>query len=64
MLQGRETFGQAVADPGSLPDLAAARLARANQAIVECEPALNIPARAHRAATGDESLMTPIEWSL
>ena len=35
MLQGRETFGQAVADPGSLADLAAARLATANQAIVE-----------------------------
>lgn len=54
ILQGRETFGQAVADPDSLDDLAAVRLAIANQAIVECESALYIPARAHRAATGDE----------
>jgi hypothetical protein len=54
MLQGRETFGQAVADPDSLADLAAFRLAIANQAIVECESALYIPARAHKAATGDE----------
>lgn len=54
MLQGRETFGQAVADPDSLADLAAVRFAIANQAIVECESALYIPARAHRAATGDE----------
>jgi hypothetical protein len=54
MLQGREAFGQAVADPDSLADLAAVRLAIANQAIVECESALYIPARAHRAATGDE----------
>ena len=54
MLQGREAFGQAVADPDSLADLAAVRVAIANQAIVECESALHIPARAHRAATGDE----------
>ena len=54
MLQGRETFRQAVADPDSLADLAAVRLAVANQAIVECESALNISARSHRAATGDE----------
>ncbi len=54
MLQGREAFGQAVADPDSLSDLAAVRLAVANQAIVACESALYIPAEAHRAATGDE----------
>ena len=54
MLQGRETFGQAVADPDSLADWAAVRLAITNQAIVGCESALYIPARAHRAATGDE----------
>jgi hypothetical protein len=35
MLQGRETFGRAVAAPDSLADLAAVRLAIANQAIVE-----------------------------
>jgi hypothetical protein len=40
--------------PDSLADLAAVRLAIANQAIVECESTLYIPARAHRAATGDE----------
>jgi len=54
LLEDSPKFGQAVADPDSLDDLAAVRLAIANQAIVECESALYIPARAHRAATGDE----------
>ena len=54
LFRGHETFGQAVADPDSLANLAAVRLAAANRAIVECELALYIPARAHRAATGDE----------
>jgi hypothetical protein len=54
MLQGRQTLGQTVADPDPLADLTAFRLAIANQAIVECESALYIPARAHRAATGEE----------
>jgi len=65
MLQGRETFGQAVADPDSLADLAAVRLAITNQAIVECESALYIPARGctgQRPAT--RSLTTPIGWRL
>jgi hypothetical protein len=53
VLRGHETFGQAVADPDSLANLAAVRAA-ANRAIVECESALYIPAKAHRAATGDE----------
>jgi hypothetical protein len=54
MLQGRETFAPAVADPDSLADLAAVRLVIANQAIVECESALYVPVRTYRAATGDE----------
>ena len=64
MLQGRETFGQAVADPDSLADLAAVRLAIAKQAIVECESALYIPRGRTGQRPATRSLTTPIEWSL
>jgi Protein of unknown function (DUF4240) len=54
IVQGREVFGQAVADPDALADLTVIRATAARQANLECEATLYIPARAHRAATGEE----------
>ena len=64
MFQGRETFGQAVADPDSLADLAAVRLAIANQAIAECESALYTLRGRTGQRPATRSLTTPIEWRL
>ena len=54
ILQGREVFEQAVANPDALADLAVIRSAAAHGAFLECEPTLYIPAQAHKAATGEE----------
>ena len=54
ILQGREVFEQAVADPDALTDLAAIRSAAARRAFLECESMLYVPAQAYRAATGEE----------
>jgi len=54
ILQGREVFEQAVADPDALTDLAAIRSAAARRAFLESESMLYVPAQAYRAATGEE----------
>ena len=52
--QGREAFDQAVADPDALANLAVIRSAAARRTRLECESALYIPAKAHKAATGED----------
>jgi hypothetical protein len=54
ILQGREVFEQAVADPDALADLAVIRSAAARRAFLECESMLYVPVQAHRAATCEE----------
>jgi hypothetical protein len=63
-IQGRGTFGQAVAD--SLADLAAVRLAKRTRRLWSVSLRCTFP-RAHRAATGDEIpddayRMEPLVW--
>ena len=53
IVQGRQVFGQAVGDPDALAHLAVIPLAP-GRTFLECEPALYIPAQAHRAATGEQ----------
>ena len=53
ILQGRQVFERAVADPDALADLACIPPAP-GRALLECESVLYIPAQAHRAATGEE----------
>lgn len=52
--RGREAFDQAVADPDALANLAVIRSAAERRTHLECESALYIPTKAHRAATGED----------
>ena len=54
LVQGREVFERAVADPDGLADVAAVRLAVSWRAFLECESVLYIPSQAHKVATGEE----------
>jgi hypothetical protein len=54
VLQGKDTFERAVADPDTLADLPAIRSAAADGEDVECESALAIAYRAYLQATGEE----------
>jgi Protein of unknown function (DUF4240) len=53
IVQGRHVFEPAVADPHALADLAVIQSAP-RRPFLECESVLYIPAKAHRAATGEE----------
>lgn len=54
LLQGRETFETAVADPDSLAELPAVSAAAAEMSDLECEEALGIAFDAYRAAFGED----------
>ena len=53
IVQGSQVFEQAVADPDALADLAVIP-PPPGRGFLECESVLYIPARAHRAATGED----------
>jgi hypothetical protein len=54
IVQGREVFERAVADPDSLADLPVIGPPGRGRPPIECEETLYIVTRAHRAATGEE----------
>lgn len=54
IVQDREVFEHVVADPDALADLPVVRACAPGEARLECEDTLYIPARAHRAAAGQE----------
>lgn len=54
LLQGREAFENAVADPDSLAKLPAVQAAAADMSDLECEEALGIAFDAYRAAFGED----------
>ncbi|MER8185798.1 DUF4240 domain-containing protein [Kitasatospora sp. NPDC094015] len=54
ILQGRETFEQALREPDTLAQLPAVREAAAEEEVLECEATLAIAWDAHLAATGAE----------
>ncbi|MFD9127647.1 DUF4240 domain-containing protein [Kitasatospora sp. NPDC059571] len=54
VLQGREVFERAVAEPDSLAALPAVRTAAADGEELECEDALGIAWEAHRTAAGED----------
>ncbi|MFF4354295.1 DUF4240 domain-containing protein [Streptomyces sp. NPDC001530] len=54
ILQGREVFEQAVADPDALAELPVVREAAEDWMEMECEDALGIAWDAYRTATGEE----------
>jgi Protein of unknown function (DUF4240) len=54
IVQGREVFERSMADPDSLADLPVIGPPRIGRPPIECEDALYIVMRAHKAATGEE----------
>jgi hypothetical protein len=54
IVQGRDVFEHAVADPDTLADLPVIQVAAASATFVECEETLHIAAKAHQATTGEE----------
>jgi len=54
IVQGREVFEHAAADPDTLADLPVIQVAASNATFMECEEMLYIAAKAHKAATGEE----------